>query len=245
MTQPATANAVLNRTAVDRGESSPSPPTAKFQLVSWSTALWCLALVALIIAVQAVVGEIVSRPGNKLPGLPSAFSFPWLDPRAAVTLFVGLLALAVGRAQFALGIRPYLSYSNLNPTPDEAKEGKKYLSVVVRNEGTGAAIIHQVTYHLRLKGAAYEAIVGHESLVQRLAEAQLKEDVDYRLPRFGKGATIGKDKEREVFRLLKMLSGELQSVEALDMSIQYRGLLGDLYEKRVFCIPRPAYRRAK
>lgn len=204
-----------------------------------------MAALALIVAVQAVWSEIANRPEFKGPGVPQALRFAWLDSRAAVTLFMGLLALAVGRAQFALGIRPYLSYSNLNPTPDETKEGKKHLSVVIRNEGTGAAIIHEVMYHIKLQGAAYEQIVGHEALVQRLADAQLKEDVDYKLPRFGPGATIGKDKEREVFRLLKMLSGELLAVEALDMVIQYRGLLGDLYEKRVFCIPRPAYRRPR
>ncbi len=244
MASPATHNRDVRPLSSAGDSDYPGPPRHVFQFRSWRTLLWTLACVALFVLAQALVCETCTQMGFDAKQRLYLLRFPLLDLRAAVTLFVSFVALAVGREQFALGLRPYLSYSNINPTAEERKANKKSFRVVVRNEGTGLAVIHNVSYVLRLKDRAVESILQHETLVKRLKDdAGLEERRHYELPRFSAGATIGKDKERDVFTLIDRLVGDLAPLLALDIKLQYRGLLGDLYEKQIYCIPRPAYRR--
>ena len=156
---------------------------------------------------------------------------------------MGTFGLAVARENLALGLRPYLSYSNISPKCDNKQP--KYI-VLLRNEGTGPAVIARMTYKLRYQGADFESILEHETVVQRIKErCGLEEAVDYELTRFSGGATIGKDKERPLFEVNNDAIGRLDSLQDLDIKVQYKGLLGDLYEKTVHCLPRAEYRRPR
>jgi hypothetical protein len=191
---------------------------------------------------QSVVAEYWGHYDVKTR--PPLFCYPWLDSRAAMTSLVGMLGLAIARANLALGLRPYLSYSNISP-----KEGdiQPRFVVLMRNEGTGPAVIAELKYHLRFKGDEMEFIIGHESVVNRIEEkCGLKEGKDYKLDRFSTGATVGKDKERNVLEIYaNSIPIIVDALQNFDITIRYRGMLGDLYEKTIHCFPRAEYRRPK
>ncbi len=226
------------------GKPYPGPPRLVFRVSSWSAALWALALGAALLVAQAMTCDFLEKRTVDVPSRHWIFQAPLLETRAAVTMLMGFLALAIGRAQLALGLRPYLSYINTNPTKEESQQNRKYCRVHVRNDGTGPAIIRHVSYILRTPGNEWRHYHQHEDVVARLdAEFHLKLGVDYQLPRFSVGTALGKDKQLIVFELLDRLVGEFTELDAFDINFQYDGLLGDLYEKTIHCIPRPSYIR--
>jgi hypothetical protein len=238
MTNPPTGNSEVTRTA-----SAPGPPRRVFEFWSWSTLLWFLVVLAAALTAQAVVadywGHVVERPADR----PLLLLYPWIDSRAAMTALVGTLGLAIARANLALGLRPYLSYSNLSPKAEE--KPPKY-RVLLRNEGTGPAVIVRMMYKLRRQGDPLESILEHETVVRRIEDiCGLKEGADYNLTRFSSGATIGKDKDRSVLEVNIDAIDRLLVLWDFDVEVQYKGLLGDLFQKTLHCLPRAEYRRPK
>lgn len=221
--------------------ASPGPPRKVFEFGSWATLLWASVVLVGVFAAQAFTADYLDRVQTPADQRPVFFRSSWLDARAAMTALVGLLGLAVARANLALGLRPYLSYSNLSPKPVDA--APKFV-VLLRNEGTGPAVISQVKYHLRFKENHTELILEHEKAVNRMEAASgLKEGSDYQLPRFSDGATIGKDKERIALEVNNDAIDRFSALRNFDIQVRYRGMLGDLYEKTIHCLPRPDYQR--
>jgi hypothetical protein len=224
-------------------EDSPGPPSRVFKWNSWSTVLWILVLLAASVAAQAIAADYWAQREAKPASRPALVRHPWLDSRAAVTALVGLLGLAVARANLALGLRPYLSYSNLGP---KSGDTSPQYSVLLRNEGTGPAIIVGLKYKLRKQGEQWESILEHETVVQRVLDhCGLKEGSDYKLARFSSGATIGKDKDRTVLEVKNESIERLLKLSNFDIEVQFEGLLGDVYQKTIHCLPRAEYQRPK
>src|SRR5207249_2441890 len=122
------------------------------------TLLWLLVAVAAVIFSQSIWAEYIGHEGN-LADRPPLLRHPWLDSRAAATALVGLLGLAVARANLALVLRPYLSYSNISPKVGD--DWPKFI-VLLRNEGTGPAVIVRLRYRLRFEADDFESILDHE-----------------------------------------------------------------------------------
>jgi len=164
----------------------------------------------------------------------SLVRYPWLDARAAMTALVAMLGLAIARHNLALGLRPYLSYSNLLP---KAEDNPPKFVVLLRNEGTGPAVIAQMRYGLRFEGDDFESVLEHKTVVTRIKDrCGLVEGVDYKLDRFSVGATIGKDKDRAVFEVKNDAIDRLVVLRRFDIRVRYKGMLGDLFEKTVECL---------
>ena len=203
-----------------------------------------LVWLALLVTLQAIIADHHSLAGTKSEQISWLFRQPWVDQRAAMTALVGMFGIAIARHNIALGFRPYLSYSNLFPKIED--KPPRYI-VVLSNEGTGPALIVSVKYRIKYSGEReYEAILDHEAVVQRLeSRNKLKEGNDYDLPRFSSGASLGKDKDRTILAINKEAIATFFTPLYFDMVVRYRGILGDLYEKTVHCIPRPEYRRPR
>lgn len=220
---------------------SPGPPLSVFELRSWGTLLWLLVLLASLFAAQAFIADYLIRAGTPLKERWSAVRYPWLDSRAAMTALVGMLGLAIARHNLALGLRPYLSYSNLLPRPEDRVP--RFI-VLLRNEGTGPAVIEQMRYALRFRDDDFESLLAHEAAVRQINQrCGVVEGIDYKLDRFSSGATLGKDKERVVFELNNTTIDRFSSLQQFDIKVRYKGMLGDLYEKTVECLRAEDYRR--
>ncbi|HJT35096.1 MAG TPA: hypothetical protein VJ783_23920 [Pirellulales bacterium] len=222
---------------------SPGGPRRIFEIRSWGTLLWALVLVAFVFAAQAVAADYLIRIGKPIENRGWLLHVPWLDARAAITALVAMLGLAIARHNLALGLRPYLSYANIAPKADD--KPPKFV-VLIRNEGTGPAVIADMRYELRFEGDDFESILEHETVVNRIKErCGLVEGLEYKLHKFSVGATIGKDKERIMLEVNNDAIDRLLAVRHFLIKVRYKGLLGDLYEKTVECLRPDDYRRPR
>lgn len=234
-------HAAVHNTNAHGAAGSPGPPRPVIKLCSWGTLLWSLVLLASIFAAQAFVADYLIRAGLPLKERWPPVRYPWLDSRAVMTALVGLLGLAIARHNLALGLRPYLSYSNRLPRREE--QSPRFV-VLLRNEGTGPAVIEQMQYALRFEGDNFESLLEHETAVARINQrCGVVEGVQYKLDRFSSGATLGKDKERAVFELDNEAIERFLVLQRFDIRVRYKGMLGDLYEKTVECLRPEDYRR--
>lgn len=237
-----TSQAAVSGPSANGAEGMPGSPRKVMQLRSWGTLLWGLVLLAFLFAVQAFWADFLARTGVRVDQRRSVLRHPLLDSRAAMTALIGTLGLAIARHNLALGLRPYLSFSNIMPRREDG--APKYV-VILRNEGTGPAVIAQVRYRLKFGGREYES-EKHETIVNMIKDQfGLTEGSDYKLDRFSPGATIGKDKERIMFEVKNEAIDRLLSLRQFDIRVRYQGMLGDLYEKTVECLRDDDYRRPR
>lgn len=222
---------------------SPGPPRKVIELRSWGTLLWALVLFASLFAAQAFLADYLIRADVAVERRWLPVRYAWLDSRAAMTALIGTLGLAIARHNLALGLRPYLSYFNRQPRRED--DVPRY-AVLLRNEGTGPAVIEQMRYALKFAGDNFESLVEHEFAVARINErCGMVEGVEYKLDRFSRGATLGKDKERAVFELNNDAIERFTVLLRLEIKVRYKGMLGDLYEKTVDCLRPDDYRRPR
>lgn len=205
-----------------------------------SANLWFLALISAFLFIQGILVE--NRETRH-------WTPEWLWQQAVVdsgtsaALLIGLLGLLSVRAQFQLGLRPFLRYENKSLTSMEryvsAKDDSEAVLVRIQNVGLGPAIIRGITFELEFSnGIAGSSRLSFEELVDELSLHQLVNGKDYLLVNFGVGAAIGKGDDALVGEFPKPFQN---IVSTLIMDIAFEGLLGGKpVDRRVNCIPETA-----
>lgn len=164
---------------------------------------------------------------------------PIVDASTAATLTLGFLGLLGIRRQFQIGLRPLITYDRLTVTASTRHvasiDDHDAIVVTLTNTGLGPAVITNVRYNLRLadSGVVFESAVAQE-LREFLSTVGMHDRDDYVVTAFGRGATIGRDSTRLVG---EFPSPFLRRVEDLVLTIDFQGLLGDRYTKRIECVP--------
>lgn len=178
--------------------------------------------------------------------------FPLPNGRASLTVFAGFISLLFVREQFVQGLRPFLTYScfrskdndkalDLNhisfsnqssfPEPDKDVLFKTTLD----NIGGGMAIMKSVEYRLSFEQGVLGNFGSFSDIKNKMYENGLEFNKDYWISSFSKGWSIAKEKEVIIFEIPLSKSNK---IFCLDIKFEYEGLLGDTYEKQVYCIPR-------
>lgn len=163
-----------------------------------------------------------------------------IDINSSITLLVGLLGLWVVRHQLSMGFRPYLGYTSFHSKtsnfslPNDANEELWVVTII--NEGTGLAIINRCSYRMSLKGEQpqdYEYT--YCEMIEQLEKKNFIQGRDYILVQISKGASLGPHSEQRVF---EMPIDKAMEFSAIDIKIDFEGLMGDRFTKEIFCIPR-------
>lgn len=177
------------------------------------------------------------------------FEFPLPSGRTSLTVFAGFISLLFVREQFVQGLRPFLTYScfrskdndkalDLNHISfsDDIESDKGVLfKTTLENIGGGMATMKSVEYRLSFKYGEFGDFESFSDIKTKMYENGLEFNKDYWISSFSKGWSIAKEKEVLIFEIPLRKSNK---IFCLDIKFEYEGLLGDTYEKQVYCIPR-------
>lgn len=163
----------------------------------------------------------------------------WLDYSTGITLLGGLFALLFARYQFALSQMPVLGYNCLHSkTSDFNLIASTLFDVVtIENIGSGIAVVSQSQYRISYKEEDLEKDYRtYSEVVKELTDLGYTKKTDYWLNYFSKGYTFSSNSCLKVLEMPRRMTNHFF---AFDIKISYYGLLGDRYEKEIYCIPRP------
>jgi len=168
-----------------------------------------------------------------------------LKPDQSIAILVGLLTLIVVRKQAAFGLRPQLVYegrisrSPMVGSTEESKSSSKTSSaweVRVINAGSGAALIQDAKYSLRLSGESdTRRDLSYHDMLSHLKAFGLVWGRDLIVSHISSGFAFGTSREKVVF---VVSLGCYSQIEVFDIVLRYRSILRDEFEKEIFCIPR-------
>jgi hypothetical protein len=189
---------------------------------------WLAALVAGSVVILVV--EVVLQN----PPRGAATTWPWnvhlLGVQGAVTLFVGVLGLALAQRHFANDARAYLTIES------DWWHGAGW-KVLLLNSGKGAAKILELSLEIGGTGAATPHRVSIEDLKQRLdAYGGFRDRVDYDITNFTRGAALAPGTTEPLAELGETV---VAKIEHLCVVIRYESAGGDVYEKRASLLPYP------
>jgi hypothetical protein len=153
-----------------------------------------------------------------------------------ITILCSLLALSFAVKSFALSVRPILSYEYLNPKGSSMSLTGDTFQVLLKNSGPGMGIVTGSKYLLKLRET--ETVIASEdpiAILDHLQTAGLFREVNFDIFLMRPGYSIGSKESRTLFEIHP---GEAIKLERLDIRLRVRSVLGDEYEKWLFCIPR-------
>lgn len=187
----------------------------------------CLALQALTLAM-------------KLPAGFDAFADK-LDGKVLSTVLMGALSLLYVRKQFSFGMRPIADYRSWEESSSHLGLGRKdaeqrFFSVHLANVGAGPMLVRRAEYRAgpTLPPGAYSDFRSAISEVNRLG---LRMGRDISVINLGVGTAMESRGERPVFEV-DLGSSAVRLLKVFDVRIEFEGLLGDLYVKELFYVPR-------
>ena len=218
--------------------SYPGPQKEISRPLSTNRFLFFLVVIAVLLFLQAVAHDNYQRL-NITPfwlGSIDIWSIQILDNKSSATIIVGLLGLAFVNRQVVLAYRPFLNYRSQKTSSStfalrQDANNKGFWGVKLQNIASGPAIVTRSLYRVS-KNDEYE---GYESVLAKLSEAGLTNGEDFVLRFLSNGWCLAAKDECIIaeFDLQKAMS-----LSALDIKVEFKGLLGDEYEKQIFCIPR-------
>jgi hypothetical protein len=159
----------------------------------------------------------------------------------ATTIFVALLSTIIVREQYVESVTPYITYScNQSSKPlidlNEADEDELFWNSSFRNDGNGRALIESITYGIEfLDGSAFSSISSFDELVDILKSRGLNNGLNCWVAYFSNGGSIRPEYDYPVFTAPLSCARRIRS---LDVTMVYKNILGDVFEKNIYCIPR-------
>lgn len=204
--------------------------------------LYVSVLVALtsLLVVQAFVAANANPAGWPLAWF---WRLKLLDMNNAVTLLIALLSLIAVRQQFIYGTKPFLIYFS-RFSHDSAlglpriSDRERAWSVTVQNVGQGAASVRSTRYRLALGGSSRPQVrdgLSAGEVQEILSKHGLVAGKHYSMATLSDGARIAAGGEQVVFEIRADCA---KIVTALDLHLTFEAMLGDRFEKYIFCIPR-------
>ncbi|OGS05387.1 MAG: hypothetical protein A3G41_00660 [Elusimicrobia bacterium RIFCSPLOWO2_12_FULL_59_9] len=164
-----------------------------------------------------------------------------LSPNVAASLLIGIISLGWAQAQFAASVKPFLTYSCLfHNAPVTALESasKKIFRVTIQNPGMGLAIVHNMTYRIGVapnRARSDAPKLEYCDAIKELESHKFKYGKDFVLGQMSFGAVIAPKDSLVVAEFPLEMA---QSLPQCDIEIEFEGILGDIYSKEIYCIPR-------
>jgi len=200
--------------------------------------LWLLVIV-FILLLQAFVHENVHYQDS----FSSKFwDLKLLTTKDALTMVIALYALTITRQQIALGLSPILVYDNhqiaasvLGKTTNPQNE-LVVLQCTIRNIGGGVAIFESFEFQITFSdGPDVSFNYSYPETIAVMAKHGMELNRDFFLTRFSEGGCIAADSE---VVLIEMTKECVAMLKRFDLRLDFKGRLGDMYKKEIFCIPR-------
>ncbi|MEP1216444.1 MAG: hypothetical protein ABJM11_20570 [Marinobacter sp.] len=169
------------------------------------------------------------------------WSLELLDVKTAVTLLVAVISLSYTRNQFEHGYMPIIdyrimqhSYSSLDFSVDARLDSVSACSL--RNHNS-VAIVTAVKYSIYARGDHIECD-DYSELIRILESKGLINKIHYSLLFISEGWSLGENDERVIFEISTDFKDTGTDVSGIDIEVEFRSLLGDMYIKNIYCIPR-------
>jgi hypothetical protein len=184
-----------------------------------------LAIVAIVLTVHGVIAE---KPRHVSLG-------QWLATRKLLSvneglaLLVALVAVIIAHRQFVLNTRPYLHWTTV-----ESDFAARIWRATLKNHGAGLAVIRAARYSVIFPGEAERAGT-YEEILGALDKHGVAIGPGFMLVRFTRGSVLGPGGE---IRMMEMSFDDAKRIRALDVDLEYDGVLGDAFRMRVALIPR-------
>lgn len=192
-------------------------------------------LILLIVFALIIIIQVLGHYSVIDPALERIFP---IDIDKSIVTFSSLLALSFTIKNFALSVRPILSYEYIIAKKSQMSlvgDGDVF-QVKLINAGPGVGIVTDAYYCLQLYGKSPEIKTNDPNKVVRLLEsANLIRYLNYEIFIPRPGYSFASKEERPFFEISP---NDARKIVRLDVRIRLSSVLGDEYEKWFFCIPR-------
>lgn len=213
----------------------PDKPGGQYVLREIRLGKW-IFLASFALAFIAILQSLIKAQDPQCFGMvPTLCRLKLFDASDALAVFTALIALFYTRKQIVDAQMPYVVYEgNADRRADSDLDPGDVFRIMIRNAGSGTAIMHKVRYHLGIRGQDLRDL-DYDDVVDQLRAAQLLPERHFMLRGIGQGYALAKDGELVVFEILRADWGE---IEWLDCDLDFRDVGGRLYRKQIFCVPR-------
>ncbi|WP_341887799.1 hypothetical protein [Variovorax sp. YR752] len=180
--------------------------------------------------------QLYAAPADSI--LATLLGLQLLSTDAAFTLLAALLAGYLGYRQFSLSQLPFLSYNGFrsaNSTLDKA-EGQRFYTVVLRNGGGGPARIRSTKYRVKNVDGTFCYGSDYAAVMHFLGEKGLIEGKDFMLYRLSPGETIRAGGDWLLLEIVESVAR--RQILALDVAIEVNSVVGGVFSREIYCIPR-------
>jgi hypothetical protein len=214
----------------------PGPQTSPFRINTLSILLYVFLFIFVLTTIHAFLKENLLL----FPSLVSIqiLKLSILSLNDSIIILITIVGAIVARNNIAYNFRPYIIYQ----TSGFRKEPLEDRKIIIKNVGGGVAYIKQIRFRLILDDK--EQLKKIEQIKYNLTVDEVKHILDeagllykrhYTLKDISNGYALASDNEIQIFEVTKE---EINRIIALDIRIDFKGLLKDSYTKEVFCIPR-------
>ncbi|MGW7531285.1 hypothetical protein [Amycolatopsis sp. NPDC054798] len=196
---------------------------------------WLLLAVTAVLAVREILHATLGRTA----GMDWLLRPELLGVGPSVSLLVGALTLLLVRNQFALGLRPFISYhsgwlkSNSGTVYLAEAEGPIW-AVTARNAGSGIGVIRNVRITVACADSSTFSGTHDETVAFLRERCDLEQNREYALSKLSPGGVFASGDE---IRLFELTHGSRCLFSEFTVSVEFEGTLRDAYAKNIFCIP--------
>lgn len=207
----------------------PGPQRQRFLSIVKPSVLSTLVLIFAVIIVVQLLEYYGCISGSHRGTFP-------LSIDKSIAIFCSLLALSFAVKNFALSVRPILSYEYLNDTESKMSLEGDVFQVLLKNPGPGMGVVVGASYVVKLREDSRTITTEDPNcVVDHMRPAKLFRHLNYDLFIMRPGYSIGSKESRPLFEIALQ---DAIKIEVLDVRLRIRSVLGDEYEKWLFCIPR-------
>ncbi|WP_339783656.1 hypothetical protein [uncultured Marinobacter sp.] len=170
------------------------------------------------------------------------WNFELLDTKTAISILVATISLLYARNQFEQGFMPILdyriTYSDKNSLDfNSSCSSNRYLVCSIKNL-SAVAVVTSVNYIVHTKSNGKTECHDYHDLIRVLKSNKLENKEDHSMVYISNGWSLGSNDERVIFELVTEKFSNNEEVTGVDIELEFRSLLGDIYKKEIFCIPR-------
>jgi hypothetical protein len=241
--------------------SQQHPGPQKLVKRSWlsANALRFLAIASATIVLQSFIHKNVNY--QDLP-LFKFWALELMGLDQSLTIFMAALGTLIVREQYAESVMPYVTYrcfqnfepllplnqrvihrlkpiEIFNPRGNNISQknvNELYWNASFRNDGSGQAMIKAISYTFEFTDeSVVYSLSSFQDVINILSKKGIIHGVDCWVAYFSSGGAIRPDHDYPLFTAPIPCALKFRIV---DIKIVYKNLLGDLFEKNIYCIPR-------
>lgn len=213
------------------------PPRRRRRARGAGSGLEILATLVALFATHAIITTNFDAPA--VSGIAWLWRLHLFTVQTALTTLVAVCSLLLVRRQFVMGTRPYLTITSGRRRDSETglPEGadKLWWQANLRNVGPGMALIKSSRYLVVLAGAPDEpAEVDAAQLRIMLAQGGSISRQHFTISHLSAGTAFA---PAQCFVMFEADAQCLAQLIRLDLSLEYEGILGDLFTREISLIP--------